>query len=173
MQISERRTCAYNSPNKPFTYGSMTQQSPFQCKVRGVVLDGGKVLMCELARADAKFWCLPGGTLEEGESLREGLVREMVEELGVKPDVGPLLSAQEFFSSDGRHVLDFWFLVRNAADYRDLDLSKATHGFEHSAVEFLDLTDFSGDFRPRQLAEWLKTWTEEGPKFVAGPGLGE
>jgi ADP-ribose pyrophosphatase YjhB (NUDIX family) len=146
-------------------------QAPFQCKVRGVVIDGGKVLMCELARKDAQFWCLPGGTLEEGETLRDGLVREMIEELGVKPDVGPLLSAQEFFSSDGRHVLDFWFLVRNAADYRNLDLSKASHGFEHSAVEFLDLEAFAGDFRPKQLKGWMNDWSRNGLKFVAGPGL--
>ncbi len=149
------------------------EKSHFQCKVRGVVLDGGKVLMCELARAEARFWCLPGGTLEEGETLREGLIREMVEEMGVKPDVGPLVSAQEIFTTDGRHVLDFIFLVRNVEDYRNLDLSKATHSFEHFAVEFLDLSDFFGDFRPRQLVEWVKVWTLEGPKFVAGPGLGE
>lgn len=147
------------------------EKSPFQCKVRGVVLDGSRVLMCELARPDAKFWCLPGGTLEEGETLRDGLAREMVEELGVVPDIGPLLSAQEFFSSDGRHVLDFWFLIRNAADYRNLDLSKATHGFEHTAVEFLDLETFAGDFRPKQLAAWAKVWAKEGLKFIAGPGL--
>ena len=143
----------------------------FQCKVRGVVLDGDKVLMCKLARADAQFWCLPGGTLEEGETLRDGLMREMVEELGVRPTIGPLLLAQEFFSSDGRHVLDFWFLVLNTADYRHLDLSQATHGFEHSAVEFLDLENFSGDFRPQQLSGWAKIWAKEGAKFIVGPGL--
>lgn len=36
-----------------------------------------------IRRADNGMWCLPGGTLEWGESLRTGLERELDEEAGV------------------------------------------------------------------------------------------
>src|SRR5690348_10891859 len=36
-----------------------------------------------IRRADTGSWALPGGTLEWGETLREGLARELLEEAGV------------------------------------------------------------------------------------------
>src|SRR5271163_294221 len=42
--------------------------------------DGKWVL---IRRADTGTWALPGGTLEWGETLREGLRREMEEEVGI------------------------------------------------------------------------------------------
>lgn len=36
-----------------------------------------------IRRADTGTWCLPGGTLEWGETLRDGLKRELAEEAGV------------------------------------------------------------------------------------------
>jgi 8-oxo-dGTP diphosphatase len=42
--------------------------------------DGRFVL---IRRADTGTWCLPGGTLEWGETLRRGLARELEEEAGI------------------------------------------------------------------------------------------
>jgi 8-oxo-dGTP diphosphatase len=53
--------------------------------VVGVVVVGrtpdGRFLL--IRRADTGTWCLPGGTLEWGETLRSGLFRELEEEAGV------------------------------------------------------------------------------------------
>ena len=41
----------------------------------------GKIVL--IRRADNGMWCLPGGTLEWGETLATGLARELEEEAGI------------------------------------------------------------------------------------------
>lgn len=73
------------------------------------------------------WWCLPGGKLEANESLVDGLVREIIEELGVTPVVGNLLYIQQF-SHEGQESLEFFFGVTNADDFAAIDLNQTTHG---------------------------------------------
>lgn len=52
--------------------------------------DDGKILL--IRRGDTGQWALPGGTVEWGETLRETLPREMLEETGVDQcEAGELL----------------------------------------------------------------------------------
>jgi ADP-ribose pyrophosphatase YjhB (NUDIX family) len=46
------------------------------------VFDGGRVLL--QLRGDGNVWNLPGGHVEDGESLAEAAVREVLEETGVE-----------------------------------------------------------------------------------------
>jgi RimJ/RimL family protein N-acetyltransferase len=58
---------------------------------QGVIRDPrGRVLMCELVYKPD--WDLPGGVVEPGESPRDGIVREVYEELGVELAAGDLLA---------------------------------------------------------------------------------
>ncbi len=74
------------------------------------------------------FWSTPGGGLEEGESLEQGLVREMIEETGIHPIVGSLLFVYQFQDRHDVENLEFFFHVTNAEDYEEIDLSATTHG---------------------------------------------
>jgi 8-oxo-dGTP diphosphatase len=62
--------------------------------VAGLLRRDGRVLLCHRHRRRVKYpdvWDLPGGHIEEGESIADTLVRELAEELGidVDPPVGP------------------------------------------------------------------------------------
>lgn len=113
--------------------------------VRGVALHGGKLLCVRLRPYEGKiraeggdYWCLPGGGLEDGESLLAGIEREMVEETGIKPVVGGLLFIQQF-ASGGKEYLEFFFHISNGTDYLHIDLSKTTHGeTEIADIDFVD-----------------------------------
>lgn len=53
------------------------------------VIDNGKVLLTK--REDFEVWCLPGGSVEEGESVAEAGVREAKEETGLDVELTGLV----------------------------------------------------------------------------------
>jgi len=63
--------------------------------VGAVIVHKGRVLLIERANEPLKGeWSLPGGALELGETLQEGVVREVEEETGLR--VTPLAVAEVF-----------------------------------------------------------------------------
>lgn len=53
--------------------------------VGGVVVQNGRVVLVRRAKAPRKGeWSIPGGMLELGETLRDGVAREIEEETGLK-----------------------------------------------------------------------------------------
>jgi 8-oxo-dGTP diphosphatase len=115
--------------------------------VRGVVLHEGRLLCAKLRpykeslqKHGNDYWCIPGGGLEEGETLIEGVEREMVEETGIKPIVGNLLYVQQFVQGE-REFIEFFFHITNSQDYLSIDLSKTSHGEEEiEKIDFIDPT---------------------------------
>lgn len=53
------------------------------------VLEDEKILLTK--REDFEVWCLPGGGVEEGESLAEGAIREAMEETGLDVELTRLV----------------------------------------------------------------------------------
>ncbi|MFD4764168.1 NUDIX domain-containing protein [Streptomyces sp. NPDC058439] len=57
----------------------------------GIVIQDGRLLVLDQDTGGPRRWSLPGGKVENGETLQEALVREMWEETGAKVQVGRLL----------------------------------------------------------------------------------
>ncbi len=80
----------------------------FKVRVGVVVFDEMNRIL--LARQNKRpFWVLPGGTLEEPETIGECAVREIKEEANLDVVLGPLLFVADFFAPDGRHIIDLVF----------------------------------------------------------------
>lgn len=114
-------------------------------KVRAVITTRNTILCFKLkpygGNAAADFWSLPGGKVENGESLVSALKRELVEETGIAPDIGNVLYVQQFKNDArrGDEVLEFFFHVTNASDYHSIDLSATSHGeTEIAEIAFID-----------------------------------
>jgi len=67
--------------------------------VGGVVIEDARTLLIRRGNEPLKGqWSIPGGTLELGETLVEGVARELLEETALEVRVGPLIEVFERIS---------------------------------------------------------------------------
>ena len=60
--------------------------------VGAIIIEQGRVVLIKRGHAPALGeWSIPGGALEAGETLREGVTREALEETGLAIEPGELL----------------------------------------------------------------------------------
>ncbi len=102
---------------------------------RAVIVDGGKMLLVENSKNN--FYCPSGGKMEFGEDPRQTLEREIIEEIGVKPEIGKLLYINTFNDGEAQ-ATEFFYEVLNNADYKNIENLKGTHSFELSKIAWLD-----------------------------------
>lgn len=73
--------------------------------VGAVIVDGGRVLLVRRGTEPLKdHWSLPGGALELGESLTEGVVREVREETGLIVQPAELIELLDRIHRDGDRI---------------------------------------------------------------------
>ncbi|MBW7866715.1 MAG: NUDIX domain-containing protein [Brumimicrobium sp.] len=71
---------------------------PFNIRVYGILINQKReVLLSDERRFGKEFTKFPGGGLEFGESLKDCLIREFKEELGIDITIGELIYLTDFF----------------------------------------------------------------------------
>jgi len=85
--------------------------TPPTVAIGAIVFDGdGRVLLVERGRPPGEgLWTVPGGKLEPGETLAQGVAREVREETGLVVEIGALACVAEHIS-EGYHyvILDYF-----------------------------------------------------------------
>lgn len=86
----------------------------FNYRACAVIIDNCRVLAMKDERSP--YYYLPGGRVKIGETAEEAVIRECIEELGVKPEIDrPLWLNQAFFNEDvdniDYHELCVYFLM--------------------------------------------------------------
>ncbi len=89
----------------------------FQIRVTGVLIEDSKILLVK-QKLSSRNWSLPGGRLERGELLEEGVIREIYEETGLKTEVEKLLYICDKPDADPPLIHITFLLQRKAGKIR-------------------------------------------------------
>jgi len=82
-------------------------------RVAALIIEGDRVLLVEHAKGENRYWLLPGGGVDHGESLPEALRRELLEETGLEIAVGSLALVNDTIAPDrARHIVHITFHAR-------------------------------------------------------------
>lgn len=73
---------------------------PIRTAARALIILNGKLLAIKMRDRSGIFYILPGGGQRHGETLREGLMRECLEEIGTDVKVGELLYVREYIGKN-------------------------------------------------------------------------
>lgn len=122
----------------------------YNIRVYGLCIEQNKILMIDEIHSGRKMTKFPGGGLEMGESIEEGLKREFQEEMGVEIKVGeifyvnPFLQVSAFRKNEQLISLYYWVKLTNTptarfSDKRQDFLYDAEHEMVFRWVNLQDL----------------------------------
>lgn len=98
---------------EPLRQIMLTHASPFVAGVAAVIDEDGMILLQH--RADNLLWCMPGGALEVGETPAQGVVREVLEETGIRCTPVALVGVYDnrlWKARVAQHMYTFTFLCQ-------------------------------------------------------------
>jgi len=107
-------------------------------RLTGILIEHEKILLLKQETDSERKWSLPGGKLEFGETIEDGLKREMKEETGLDIELERLLYVCDYFPSKEKHIVHITFLVKKSGGkIGNIDTSADTRKIE--SVEMVDL----------------------------------
>lgn len=140
-------------------------------RVTGVMVEEDRILLLR-QRAGLRRYSLPGGTLEEGETLAEALIREMREETGLDVTVGRLLYLCDHLPDSETHIVYVTFEVRRT-DRVIGDVKPGADSTPILGVDFVNIADLPGlgfteRFRELAASGFPGAGAYAGPKSAIG-----
>lgn len=120
----------------------------FNIRVYGLLISDDQVLITHEHRKGIDMTKFPGGGLEKGEGIKDCLIREFREELGIGIEVGELFYVNDFLQvsafNPSEQLISFYFLVETKSDLRNLilfgDQSLVNEPY-HLKAEFMNLEE--------------------------------
>ncbi|WP_127492681.1 NUDIX hydrolase [Paenibacillus glycanilyticus] len=104
--------------------------SLLQVRVTGILVEEGRLLLVKQKVSDSRAWSLPGGRVEQGETLEQAIIRELEEETGLTTRIIKLLYLCDKPDASLVHIT---FLLERAGG----QLRMPTNEFDHNPISDL------------------------------------
>lgn len=148
----------------------------FSFRVAGLIFQKGHLLVNR--SVSDRYWALPGGRAEIGESSEQTVLREIEEELHVKARIDRLLwSAENFFvyGEYSAHELAFYYLIQLEQDFPFHDSEIVHRVVDGVEVEFRWLPATTAelranDLRPVFIADRIEALPERHEHLIVREG---
>lgn len=80
--------------------------------IGALIFDRGRILLVERGKEPLKgYWSLPGGVLEIGETLEQGIIREVREETGLEVEPLKMLEIFERIIRDSQGAPEYHYVL--------------------------------------------------------------
>lgn len=138
-------------------------------RVTGIVIEDDRILLLNQSADGQRDWSLPGGKLEDGETLSEALTRELKEETGLDIEPGRLLYVCDHLPAQVVHMT--FEARRVGGTIGDIKAGADTtpiHGVEFVPVSKLTSLGFSEKFAELVTTGFPGAGSYMGPKSAIG-----
>lgn len=98
-------------------------------RCRAIIIHDNKLLVVRHT-GGRDFYALPGGHLDSGEDPKECMRRELIEELGIVPEIGRLLYVHTLVHDVNNQSIEFFFEIKNTAEYQMHHEKEKSHAHE-------------------------------------------
>lgn len=119
----------------------MKQEYIFNVRLTGILIENNEILLVQQKLSDKRNWSLPGGRLERGETLSQGLIREMKEETGLDVEIIRMLYLCDV-STSFNTILHISFLLKRVGGDIELPSNKFDENPIHD-VRFVPVSKLS------------------------------
>jgi ADP-ribose pyrophosphatase YjhB (NUDIX family) len=130
---------------EPLRETIFSRSSPLVAGTAAIIDDDAKILL--MRRSDNRLWNMPGGILEVGETPAGGVMREALEETGLRCEPVALVGVYDnrrWETNVAQHLYKFTFLCK------PLDAEQPRKPASH-AIETLEIGWFAEDALPEDL----------------------
>lgn len=140
----------------------MPNTQMFKIAVSAFIVNQDKILL--LKRSDDESflpgkWEVPGGGIDVGESIEQGVMREVKEEAGIDVTVKDLFGYFEFVDGKGVQTVNLNFLCTMDAKHGDVDVALG----EMQEARWVELEDFDDvDFTSHNMVDACRRALEIG-----------
>ena len=155
--FSVRESLSFAIPQQ-IGYNASMQQNLQMVGVYGLILNQhNELLIVQRAPHDTHpgIWEMPGGGLEYGEDVKDGVIREVKEEAGLDVTVLYPIGAVSGFSSKKTHIIRIAYLCKVTEANQNVVLSD-----EHSDYRWMSLTEKPRENFSNFLKELLRGLTQ-------------
>jgi len=118
-------------------------------RCRGIIIYDDKILVVKHS-SKSKYYALPGGHLDWGESVLDCMSREIIEELGIKPKIGRLLYVRNYIDNNMKQSIEFHFEITNSKDYLKIEDLGGTHRHELAEIYWMKKND-TKNLKPKEI----------------------